>query len=605
VLTTVRRGLALVDSWTRRRVIVSVGLATGLAVLEMAAFGLLYLLVKAVSGDGIAHGPSKMLAAAGVSDAESQQVALGVLVVVVMLVKSAAAVAVTRWQARVQNLSEARLASRLFRDYLGQDFQFHVDRNSSVLIRNLTGSIGIVATSVVGSVAALLTDGLVLLGTLAVLAVVAPWLAIGLAIFALAVLAGYVLVIGPIIQRAATVDQHLTAGTIQALQEAFSGIKSVHAFNVMSAVADSFDEKRGRLARSRAMLTFTQRLPQYYLEVCLVIGAASATVILAQNVGRTTAFALLGLLVVAALRILPSVARILGSLNAIRTGSTAVELLREEARRIPDAGRPLPEAGAPPPPGDGSQPRIVFDGVCFRYPNRSDDVLSNVSFSVALGEFVGVVGPSGAGKTTLVDLLLGLLQPTAGAVRVDGQRLDVAVAPAWRGRVGYVPQETYLLDGSILENVRFHRALPVDEDPEALVWQALEHAQLAATVRAIPEGLAAQVGERGVRLSGGQRQRLGIARALLLRPAVLVLDEATSALDGATEAAVNATITALRGTMTVVMIAHRLSTVRDCDKLVLLEGGHVAAVGGLADLARRSAAFAGALQAADVRLGTT
>jgi ABC-type multidrug transport system fused ATPase/permease subunit len=258
-------------------------------------------------------------------------------------------------------------------------------------------------------------------------------------------------------------------------------------------------------------------------------------------------------------------------------------------------------AAAEEGPG-GTVARIALDNVSFRYPRRDDDVLVDVTFDIASGQMVGIVGPSGAGKSTLVDVLLGLLEPSSGEVRVDGVRLSAASAPAWRARVGYVPQETYLLDGSILENVLFHRRLPQGEEEEA-VWAALESAQLAATVAQLPGGLGAAVGERGVRLSGGQRQRLGLARALLLRPSVLVLDEATSALDSATEAAVTSTINSLRGRMTVVVIAHRLSTVRDCDNLILLDRGQVAATGSLDDLARENDAFAKTLRLADVRLG--
>lgn len=603
MVTIIREALALVDAWTRRRVAASAVLALALAVLEMLAFALLYVLVNAASGEDTSRVVVRALDRVGVSDPDRQLAALGLLVVTIMLLKSAAAVLISRWQTKVQNISEARLATALFREYLGQDFLFHVHRNSATLIRNLTSSIGMVATSVVGSLASLTTDGFVLLGTLAVLAVVAPGLAVGLGVFALVVLLGYVLVIGPIIQRAAAADQELTATTMQAMQEAFSGIKSVHVFNVEAAVGESYAAQRSDLARSRATLAFVQRLPQYYLEACLVIGAAAATAVMISTVGRTRAFSLLALLVVAALRVLPSIARLLGSLNAIRNGGAAVSLLKRERGALPQRD-PVAVIGSGASATAAAAPSaVVLDNVSFAYPLGSTNVLSSIHLEIGAGQYVGVVGPSGAGKTTLVDILLGLLEPTDGRVHIDDVLLDRANRGAWRDRVGYVPQETYLLDDTVRQNVLFHRRFVSKADEDSRIWEALAAAQLTETVRALPEGLETSVGERGVRLSGGQRQRLGIARALLAKPSVLVLDEATSALDGGTEAAVGRTISGLRGQLTVVVIAHRLSTVRDCDTLVLLEHGRVVATGSLHDLARESPSFAVTLGLADIRLG--
>lgn len=599
MLRTVRAALGLVDRWTRRRVVISGGLAVILALLEMLAFGLLYVLVSLLGTR--AKPPPSVIAAAlselGAHDRSAQLHVLGLLVVAMMLLKSAAAILVSRWQTRVQNLSEARLATQLFREYLNKDFLFHVNRNSSTLIRNLTGSIGLVATSVVGSVVSLSTDGLVLLGTLTIVALAAPGLALGVAAFSAVILAGYTWMLGPAVHRAATQDQQLTASTIRAMQEGFNGIKSVHVYNVTEAVHRKYEAEWDQLAKSRATLAFVQRLPQYYLEVCLVIGATTATVILVSTVGQDRAFALLGLLVVAALRVLPSVTRILGSLNAIRNGGPAVRLLLEERGSLP--AQPALSSRV-----DGLRtplrPGLALSDVSFRYPNRPEDVLRGITLDAPSGSFIGVVGSSGAGKTTLVDIVLGLLQPSSGTVAVDGVLLDESNHAAWRARVGYVPQETYLLDGTLRENVLFHRVLD-GADQDGRIWEALTSAQLADAVRQLPDGLDTSVGERGVRLSGGQRQRVGIARALLGHPSVLVLDEATSALDGATEAAVAETIRTLRGNLTLLVIAHRLSTLRDCDKLILLEDGRVSATGSLQDLARHSPAFAATLEHAVLR----
>jgi len=561
------------------------------------AFGLLYALAQTLSAPHteLPRVARTALAAAGAHDHAAQLRVLGASVFVLMLSKSAAAIVVARWQARVQNLAESRLSIALFREYMEQDFLYHVSRNSASLIRNLTGSIGFVTGAVVGSLVSLATEGLVLLGTLAIVAVAEPYLALGVALYAGIVLTGFVTVLGPTTHRAGAQDQERTARTIQLMQEGFAGIKSVHAFRVQGAVQEQYAAQRNSLAESRTTLAFVQRLPQYYLEICLVLGGALAAAVLLATVGTARTAALLALLVIAALRVLPSVGRILGALSGIRTGGPAVQLLLHERSSLPQGEEGARPAGPVPsrPPGSGAG-RLVLRGVRFRYPGTPTDALAGIDLEVEPGAFIGIVGPSGAGKTTLVDVILGLLQPTGGSVEVDGTSLSAGESQ-WSSRVGYVPQDTYLLDSTFRENVLFHR---VGTDEE--VWAALEGARLADAARSLTEGLDTPIAERGLRLSGGQRQRLGIARALFGHPAVLILDEATSALDGATEAEVADTLNALRGRVTLIVVAHRLSTLRNCDRLVLVEAGHVRAQGSLEELALASPSFSTSLRHAEL-----
>ncbi len=224
----------------------------------------------------------------------------------------------------------------------------------------------------------------------------------------------------------------------------------------------------------------------------------------------------------------------------------------------------------------------------FHYPERERAALDEISTVVTPGEFVGVVGQSGAGKSTLIDLLLGLLKPTTGSIEVDGQKLDGPLLSAWRSVVGFVPQEVFLIDGDVRQNIAFRRPTVVDDD---MIWDALERAQLADDVRALPGGLSTMLGERGVRLSGGQRQRIGIARALIASPEVLILDEATSSLDSTTEAAVARTVAELGADLTRIVVAHRLSTLRGCDRLLLLSDGKLVGQGTFASLRAQSEEF--------------
>jgi ABC-type multidrug transport system fused ATPase/permease subunit len=214
--------------------------------------------------------------------------------------------------------------------------------------------------------------------------------------------------------------------------------------------------------------------------------------------------------------------------------------------------------------------------VSYTYPGAAQAALNLLSLDVHCGESVGIVGPSGAGKSTLVDLFLGLLTPDTGEVRVDDKNIQHALRD-WQDQIGYVPQSIFLTDDTLRRNVAF--GLPTAQIDETAVWHAIRAAQLEEFVHSLPQGLDALVGERGIRLSGGQRQRIGIARALYHDPPVLVLDEATSALDTATERGVMEAVRALRGTKTILIIAHRLSTVEHCDRIYRVAQGHVVAEG--------------------------
>ncbi|MFN3680302.1 ABC transporter ATP-binding protein, partial [Thermosynechococcus sp.] len=214
--------------------------------------------------------------------------------------------------------------------------------------------------------------------------------------------------------------------------------------------------------------------------------------------------------------------------------------------------------------------------------------LCGVSLTIKQGEMVGLVGASGAGKTTLVDLILGLLEPCQGDIRVDGESIYTNLAK-WQRQIGYIPQTIYLSDDTLRRNIAF--GLPEAQIDEVALWRAVEAAQLAEFVAGLPAGLNTVVGERGVRLSGGQRQRVGIARALYHNPSVLIMDEATAALDNQTEAGVMDAIQALSGEKTIIMIAHRLSTVMECDRLYFMAHGQVVAVGSYQELLQTSPDF--------------
>jgi ABC-type multidrug transport system fused ATPase/permease subunit len=225
---------------------------------------------------------------------------------------------------------------------------------------------------------------------------------------------------------------------------------------------------------------------------------------------------------------------------------------------------------------EGFVPKVKVDSVSLTYPNSEKPALSNVSFTVEEGESLAIVGPSGAGKTSIVDVLLGVLNSNSGSVLISNESPLEAISK-WPGAVSYVPQDVTLSNGTFRENVAL--GFPADIATDDMVWSALQLAQLADFVRDLPLGLETQVGERGTKISGGQRQRLGIARAMFTKPKLLVLDEATSSLDGLTEADISGAIEALHGKVTVVLIAHRLSTVRNSNQVIYMSDGQIIARG--------------------------
>jgi ATP-binding cassette subfamily C protein len=278
-------------------------------------------------------------------------------------------------------------------------------------------------------------------------------------------------------------------------------------------------------------------------------------------------------------------------INHIRHGVASIGDLHEDFKTLESWRK------APSSPTTSNQPfqgSLQVQDLSFRYPDASRDALSDVSLSIHAGECIGIAGPTGSGKSTLVDLMLGLLEPSRGRVTIDGRDLK-EMLPEWQGQLGYVPQHIYLMDDSFVANVAF--GVPQTQVDRTRVETALEGAQLGAFVRGLPNGIDTVIGERGTRLSGGERQRVGIARALYRDPSFVLFDEATSALDNRTERDVIQAVDALRGRKTLVLIAHRLSTIQKCDRIVFIQAGKLVASGSYERLLQECEGFRALVEA--------
>ncbi|MBJ7422587.1 MAG: ABC transporter ATP-binding protein [Ilumatobacteraceae bacterium] len=471
-----------------------------------------------------------------------------------------------------------RLSQSLFSIYLRQPYMFHLQRNSSTLMRNAKNATSVV-TCGVDPFLVLLTDGLVAIAMFALLIAVEP-------VGTLAVL----LVFGLstfIFQRTTRrridnwgyqVDYHETK-ILQHLQEGFGGAKDVKVLGRENEFLSQHEKHLGESIRINRIYNVILTLPRSFMEIITIVGLCLLVVSMVVR-GRELAdiVPILGLFAAAAFRVMPSINRLLmATQTLIFNRSIIASVYKDFLLDSPDSTST----------GSGTKfaAQLELTDVSFKYPTAATASLQNVSLVVQRGEAVGFVGPSGAGKSTLVDVILGLFAPTSGVVKVDGQDVQQNLRN-WQNQIGYVPQAIYLTDDTLRRNVAF--GLNDENIDDNLVRNAIRLAQLEEFVATLPEKLETVVGERGVRLSGGQRQRIGIARALYHNPSVLVLDEATSSLDTPTEHGVMQAVQALQGSKTVLIVAHRLSTVEYCDRLYKIENARITEEGTFHEVVQRS-----------------
>lgn len=571
----IREAVALLPSRIRRRLAWAVGLAVILAGVEAAAIAGLFTVINVLVDDKAAVPEwGRLLSATG---RDQFLVRAASVVFVLLLIRSALGFLAAQIQARLHAGTDEMLATRIFGRALRYPYAEHLRRSSSEIMVVLMSSTADVAANIVGATASAAVDILVLGALAGTLIVLQPLTALGLIAYFAAVAAVLLFSLAPAVRRAAT-DSHQSFVLVsRSMMEGLHGVKALQIAVTTNVVADEHARHRAALAHGRQRTVFLAAASRQTLEGAVTVGIGLLAAGLFALQTSAEAVASLGLVVAVAFRALPSVSRLLSTLNAMRSALVSLERLQEE---LGQATTHEDREEQKPPTFAKS---IQFCEVSYTYRGAQGPALAGISFDIPAGSSIGIVGTSGAGKTTMVDLLLGLLEPTGGRITVDGVPLDRGNILGWRRLIGYVPQDVFMLDSAIRDNVVFAgRDFPAPDDE---VWAALEQAQLAEFVRSLPDGLDTLIGERGARMSGGQRQRIGIARALYRQPSLLVLDEATSALDLLTEAAIAETIESLDRSITKVIIAHRLTTVRGCDHIVFLANGALMAIGTFDEIA--------------------
>jgi len=478
----------------------------------------------------------------------------------------------------------ADISSQVYHTTLYQPYSFHVRQNSSDLIQTVTLDTERLSNYVLLQILLFLTNLLLAPALIATLLLINWQMALG---SALILGVAYTLIFRSrdrLLRYNSSLVSEAGQQKVKVVQEGIGGIREVLLDHSQVFFDQAYSRYERLLKQAGATNAIIASSPIYVIEFV----AMAAIALLALGLGRGGDFSqvvpVLGGLALGSRRLVPALQQLFGSLALIQGSRSSLERVLVALERPID---PMMTQPVPNPVGLGRELRL--QGVWFRYGQDSDWVLRDLDLTIAAKTTVALVGSTGSGKSTTADLILGLLQPEQGQILVDGVALTGERLRQWQGAVAHVPQQIYLSDNSLAENIAF--GIPDGEIDRPQVRRAAKLAQIDGFIEGLPAGYETYVGERGIRLSGGQRQRIGIARALYKNASVIVFDEATSALDNATEREVMAAIEGLGGEFTIILIAHRLSTVERCDLVVELDHGQVVAQGSYGELMARSASF--------------
>jgi len=580
IVQTARRLLPHLPDSARSFIGWYIVLSSSLAILDIAALSLL-----AASLAGMLAGASVALPVLGRID-QSGYLWILLFVCGLIIIKSVLALILQWWSTRRMASFEVALGARYFDAFIRAPWAERLKRTAAQLvyygdvgIANVTGGFllplmnipALVVTAVAVVVVVVIVQPLTALVTVVYLGLIGALL--------YAVLARRTV-------AASRVNRDYSVRVTGLMTDMVAALKEITLRNKAGEVGRLVLSNRKLAARARANTAFLAATPRFVLDASVVGGivlVGGASLLFGDLAAAIAAIAMFG---IAAIRLVPSVTGFQGLLNQMTASLPHVDAIIHTITLSQEYIRDAETIGHDPIEGDPRE--LVFEDVSLTYAGATEPALDSINATLRIGGTLGIVGASGAGKSSLLDLLLGLMKPTTGSLRLGDQDLTDVLAE-WRSRVGYVPQDVAIFDGTIAQNVALSWGDDIDEDRVRL---ALERAQLWSVIERRGEGIHESVGERGMKMSGGQRQRLGIARALYADPLVLVLDEATSALDTQTEAAVATALRELRGDVTIISVAHRLSTIRDYDEVWFMSSGRIEAKGSFDEVIAKEPEFA-------------
>ncbi len=535
--------------------------------------------------------------AGGFSDANTFLIVLGLLALTALVVSNSFIIFVMWLQHRYVENRNHSVAKRLLQRYLKRPYKYFLTRNSSDLSKNILEETKEVTTGMLRPALRGLAKGFVALAIIGFLIFVNPLVALVVAFVLGSAYGGIYLIVRQKLDKIGGERVEANRGRYQSVSEVFGGIKEVKLRGKEKVFLRQFDRPAKEYALYRTLSKVINQAPRYILEVVAFGGIILIAVyLIAAQESMQQVIPMLGLYAFAGYRLMPALQRAFKGLAKARFNKAALETLHRDlyeesnseiqlVRTHTNDRRKQDESGEL-----HLQDGIEVENVTFTYPEAEEPAIVDLSLTIPARATVGFAGKTGSGKTTTVDLLLGLLRPQRGTIRVDGTSLHRDNLQSWQNTLGYVPQDIYLADDTVAQNIAFGQ--PEEKIDEVAVEEAMRRAQIYHFVKEdLPKGLQTVVGERGVKLSGGQKQRIGIARALYHRPSVLVFDEATSALDQATESQVMNSIRALAGEHTIILIAHRLSTMQQADNIFLLSEGRLVSEGTYDNLVKRDKEF--------------
>ncbi len=596
MLNIYRKILDLLDARERRKALLLFGMMLVMGLLETIGVASVMPFISVVANPELVENNDYLRAvyiALGFNSTNAFLIFLGATAFV-LVVGSLAFKALTHWaMARFVHMRNYTLSSRLLRGYLGRPYSFFLNRHSADLGKSVLSEVGQVIGGVLMPAMNLLSYSIVAIFLLTLVVAVDPVVAV-VAVLVLGGTYGLIyVVLRRYINRLGTARVKANKERFQITQEALGGIKDVKVLGLENGYIREFGGPASRYARVSAISQIINELPKFALQG-LIFGCMIVLLLVllaAEGGDLANVLPLMTLYAIAGMRLMPALQRIYGALAKLRFGQPALETLHrdlveteqtgstatERVRADIDEVLPLKES-------------IVLDGIVYTYPQAEFSALNKLNLTIAARNTVGLVGSTGAGKTTTVDVILGLLEPQQGYLKIDGQPVSGEDICTWQRNIGYVPQSIFLTDDTVAANIAF--GVPPKQIDQISVKRAAQVAELHDfIIKEMPHGYDTLVGERGVRLSGGQRQRIGIARALYHDPEVLVFDEATSALDNLTEKAVMDAVHKLGHKKTIIMIAHRLSTVRECDHIYMLNHGKLEAQGTYEELVNNNERF--------------
>ena len=496
---------------------------------------------------------------------------VGIGVMVVYIVKNSFILAFNRYRLLFRNRLERDLSIKMLKAYINRPYSFFLGANSSEVMRGI-GSDNTAVASVVDNYNTLINEGLTCSMIGIALIIINPMMALCIVILAGTIALGMVLVLRKKISACSVKAREAFADRLRYSYESINGIKEIDVMKRQNQFLSKFAKAATVASENNTKYLWIAMLPSRLTETVFIVGLVIIVVVsytFASNIAVVAAQ--LSALGVAAVRILPSISNISNAMNALIFNRPALESAYANLVTGDVINQPLSlEEKAEPGEIDSFKDKIEVKSISWKYADELPFVLNDLSLDIKKGEAIGLVGESGAGKTTLADIILGLFEPQKGTIEVDGKSI-FDEKTQWHKMIGYVPQSVFLIDDTIRNNILF--GIDEKDADEERIKTVIKQAQLTEFVEKQAKGLDTILGERGVKISGGQRQRIAIARALYYNPDILVLDEATSALDNETEAAVIEAINALQGEKTMIIVAHRLSTIENCDSVYEIKGG--------------------------------